>query len=73
MKPKPLDRVVEKTGTAATDTSVRAGARFTSNPCASGDGWATYRITDLPPAPVFIGSMEDAGLVADSLNKREQR
>ena len=30
--------------------------------------WDMYR--PLPPQPVFFGTMEDAGLVADALNRR---
>jgi hypothetical protein len=50
------------------------GARlshFTSNPSADGERWYVWDMyRPLPPAPVFIGSMEECGGVADALNAR---
>jgi hypothetical protein len=54
---------------------------YTTSPCTT-DGaeghwsgqwmvWDMYR--DLPPKPVFVGTMEDAGGVADALNRRLSR
>ncbi len=46
---------------------------YTVNPSISGnpDQWMVWDIYQLlPPKPVFVGSMEDAGLVADALNAR---
>ena len=44
---------------------------WTSNPCAETDQWYVWDMYEpLPPHPVFIGTMEDAGLVADVLNRR---
>jgi hypothetical protein len=42
---------------------------FTANP-ASADGlWFVWDMhAPLPPTPVFFGSMEEAGMVADALN-----
>lgn len=45
---------------------------WTSKPSESRVDWIVYNMREpLLPKPVFVGSMEDAGLVADALNKRE--
>ena len=44
---------------------------WTMNPCAETDQWYVWDMYEpLPPQPVFIGTMEDASLVADGLNRR---
>lgn len=46
---------------------------YTANPSESGNvnQWIVWDMYEpLPPKPVFVGSMEDAGLVADALNAR---
>jgi hypothetical protein len=43
---------------------------YTSSPSEDGEQrfvWNMYE--PLPPKPVFVGSMEDAGLVADALSR----
>ena len=45
---------------------------FHANPSETTDQWYVWDIYEpLPPKPVFLGTMEDAGLVADALNRRE--
>lgn len=45
---------------------------YTTQPSDNGVDWYVWNMREpLPPKPVFTGTMEDAGLVADSLNKRE--
>jgi hypothetical protein len=45
---------------------------FSTNPSATTEQWYVWDIYEpLPPKPVFFGTMEEAGLVADSLNARE--
>lgn len=52
--------------------TVRETSHFTSTPSVDGSGrwyvWDTYR--PLPPRPVFVGTMEEAGRVADALDAR---
>jgi hypothetical protein len=44
---------------------------FTSSPSDATSDWYVWDIYEpLPPKPVFVGNMEDAGLVADALNAR---
>lgn len=44
---------------------------FSANPSETTSDWYVWDIRQpLPPKPVFVGSMEDAGLVADALNAR---
>lgn len=44
---------------------------YTSNPTDDRKSWYVWDMyKPLPPKPVFFGSMEDAGLVADALNER---
>jgi hypothetical protein len=44
---------------------------FTSNPSEDGVNWYVWDMyAPLPPLPVFVGTMEDAGLVADALNQK---
>jgi hypothetical protein len=46
---------------------------FTAKPCENPQQWCVYDMYQpLPPKPVFFGTMEDAGLVADGLNRRER-
>lgn len=47
---------------------------YVSNPSDDGSGrWYVWDIYQpLPVKPVFFGSMEDAGLVADALNRKLQ-
>lgn len=35
-----------------------------------GSEWIVWHTGSYPPSPVFVGSMEDAGLTADSLNTK---
>lgn len=45
---------------------------YAANPCVDPAIWHVWDIySGLPAIPVFFGSMEDAGLVADALNNRE--
>lgn len=45
---------------------------YSANPSANTDQWFVWNIyAPLPPKPVFFGTMEEAGLVADRLNERE--
>ena len=45
---------------------------YSSNPSANTERWFVWDIyAGLPPKPVFFGTMEEAGLVADRLNERE--
>ena len=43
---------------------------FTAKPTADRKAWMVYDMYNWPPAPIFIGSMEGAGLVADKKNAR---
>lgn len=45
---------------------------YTSNPSENGQWYVWDMHEPLPPRPVFVGSMEDAGLVADALNRRHE-
>ena len=46
------------------------GIGFTANPSEEPEaGWFVWLVEDgLPPKPVFVGSMEECGGVADALN-----
>jgi hypothetical protein len=45
------------------------GTLWAANPSETGDYWFVWNMREpLPSKPVFYGSMEDAGLVADALN-----
>ena len=47
---------------------------YSANPTKTPGQWFVWDIcAELPPKPVYLGSMEDAGLVADALNDREAR
>lgn len=47
---------------------------FTTNPCESGEQWYVWDVhSGLPPKPVFFGTMEEAGSVADQLNMAEAK
>lgn len=47
---------------------------YTSNPSEDGEHWFVWDMYEpLPPKPVFIGSIEEAGLVADALNSRNAK
>lgn len=44
---------------------------YTSSPAASPPDWMVWDMyEDLPPKPIFIGSMEDCGAVADAKNEQ---
>lgn len=45
---------------------------YTTHPSLNDVDWYVWDMREpLPPKPVFTGTMEDAGLVADALNKRD--
>ncbi len=45
---------------------------FSTNPSETTEQWYVWDIySGLPVKPVFFGTMEDAGRVADALNARE--
>ena len=44
--------------------------RYTAGPTEARDAWIVYRVGQVPCCPLFLGTMEDAGLVADALNAR---
>ncbi len=44
---------------------------FATQPSQNGTDWYVWNMREaLPPKPVFVGTMEDAGLVADALNRK---
>jgi hypothetical protein len=44
---------------------------YTSSPSETTDQWFVWDFYEpLPPKPVFFGTMEEAGAVADALNER---
>ena len=43
---------------------------FTAKPTEDRKAWMVYDMYRWPPAPIFIGTMEDAGAVADMKNKQ---
>lgn len=46
-----------------------AAVRYTSSPSEQRPQWFVWNFySPLPPAPVFVGSMEECGFVVDSLN-----
>jgi hypothetical protein len=45
---------------------------YTTNPTEDRTQWYVWDMYQpLPPKPVFFGTMEDAGLVADALNQQD--
>lgn len=47
---------------------------YATQPSLNGVDWYVWNMRELlPPKPVFTGTMEDAGLVADALNRRLQK